>query len=75
MVDKNPKHADSGRRASDQLIPVKLGGGKSLFQLFGSYIKLEPLKVVDPPLATHLRYRIIQKSQCENLSKTNRTSR
>lgn len=43
---------------SISLIPVVLGNGKSLFQGIGRHIQLEPVQVIDTPLATHLRYRI-----------------
>jgi dihydrofolate reductase len=41
------------------LIPVLLGEGRRLFEHLGAdHIELEPVRVVDGPGVTHLRYRI-----------------
>ena len=39
-------------------IPVLFGGGRRLFELWPSRIELEIIKVIDPPEATHIRYRV-----------------
>ena len=41
------------------LIPVLLGAGRRLFEHLGAeHIELEPIRVVDGPGVTHLRYRV-----------------
>ena len=45
------------------IAPVIFGSGKSFFSDFGRHIQLEPIEVIDTPLATHLRYRVIKKSK------------
>jgi dihydrofolate reductase len=41
------------------LIPVLLGEGRRLFEHLGAdHIELEPLRIVDGPGVTHLRYRV-----------------
>jgi len=41
------------------LIPVLLGEGRRLFEHLGAeHIELEPLRVIDAPGVTHLRYRV-----------------
>lgn len=43
------------------LVPVLLGAGTRLFDHLGSRsIKLEPIRVVDSPGVTHLRYRVVK---------------
>ena len=39
-------------------IPVLFGGGRRLFELLPARIELEIVRVVDTPVATHIRYRI-----------------
>jgi dihydrofolate reductase len=39
---------------------VLLGGGTRLFDALGSAVELEPLRVVDLPYATRLRFRVLQ---------------
>jgi dihydrofolate reductase len=39
-------------------IPVLFGGGRRLFELLPARIELEVVRVVDTPVATHIRYRI-----------------
>jgi dihydrofolate reductase len=39
--------------------PVLLGGGVRLFDNLGPEVKVEPLRVVEPPNVTHLRYRVV----------------
>jgi dihydrofolate reductase len=42
------------------LIPVLLGEGRRLFEHLGSdHIELEPIRVVEAPGVTHLRYRVL----------------
>jgi dihydrofolate reductase len=41
-----------------QLIPVLLGGGRSLFGELGQQAELELTRVIDAPGVTHLRYRV-----------------
>ena len=40
------------------VIPVLFGGGRRLFDVLGSRIELEIIRVIDTPEATHLRYRV-----------------
>ena len=40
--------------------PVLLGGGARLFAGVGPNVKLEPLRVVDAPGVTHLKYRVVR---------------
>src|SRR5262249_47057572 len=40
------------------LIPVLFGGGRRLFDVLPSQIELETVRVIDPPEATHIRYRV-----------------
>lgn len=43
------------------LAPVVLGDGVRLFgQLDGTHLKLERHAVIDSPLVTHLRYRVVK---------------
>ena len=42
------------------LVPVMLGDGVRLLEHFGTDIKLEHSRVIEAPLATHLRYRIVK---------------
>jgi dihydrofolate reductase len=42
-----------------QLIPVLLGGGRSLFGELGQQTELESTRVIDAPGVTHLRYRVL----------------
>ena len=39
-------------------IPVLFGGGRRLFEVLGSRVELEVVRVIDTPEATHIRYRI-----------------
>jgi dihydrofolate reductase len=39
-------------------IPVLFGGGRRLFDVLGSRIELEIIRVIDTPEATHIRYRV-----------------
>ena len=41
-----------------QLIPVLLGGGRSLFGELGEQVELELARVVETPGVTHMRYRV-----------------
>lgn len=41
------------------LAPVLLGAGTRLFDDFERHIHLEPISVVDTPVVTHLRYRVV----------------
>jgi dihydrofolate reductase len=40
------------------LIPVLFGGGRRLFDVLPSRVKLEIVRVIDTPAATHVRYRL-----------------
>jgi dihydrofolate reductase len=42
-----------------QLIPVLLGGGRSLFGELGEQVELELARVVETPGVTHMRYRVL----------------
>jgi dihydrofolate reductase len=39
-------------------IPVLFGGGRRLFEMLGSRVELEIVRVIDTPEATHIRYRV-----------------
>ena len=44
------------------LVPLLLGGGERLFDNLGdSDIKLEPVRVIETPDVTHLKYRLVKK--------------
>ena len=43
------------------LAPYLLGGGVRLLDRFAGPVKLEKISAADGPLATHLRYRVVQK--------------
>ena len=40
------------------MTPILLGGGARLFDGVGQDVKLEPLRVVEAPGVTHLKYRV-----------------
>ena len=42
------------------VVPIILGGGERLFAGVGPDVKLEPLRVVEAPGVTHLKYRIVK---------------
>lgn len=43
------------------LVPVLFGSGTRLFDHFGSeHIRLEPVRVLETPIVTHLRYRVVK---------------
>jgi dihydrofolate reductase len=42
------------------IAPVVLGGGKRLFDGFTESLTLEPIRVLQSPLATHLTYRVVR---------------
>jgi dihydrofolate reductase len=44
--------------AQIHLIPVLLGAGRRLFEVFPSRVELEIIRVIDTPEATHIRYRV-----------------
>jgi dihydrofolate reductase len=39
-------------------IPVLLGAGRRLFDVLPSLVELEIIRVIDTPMATHIRYRV-----------------
>jgi dihydrofolate reductase len=39
-------------------VPVLLGRGRRLFDVLPAQIELDVVRVIDTPLATHLRYRV-----------------
>lgn len=39
-------------------VPVLFGGGRRLFDVMPSRIELEIVRVIDTPVATHIRYRV-----------------
>jgi dihydrofolate reductase len=41
------------------LVPQLLGGGSALFQGLGSNVRLEPVRTIEGPGVTHLKYRVI----------------
>jgi dihydrofolate reductase len=40
-------------------IPVLFGGGRRLFDLLSTRVELEIIRVIDTPVATHIRYGIV----------------
>jgi dihydrofolate reductase len=40
------------------LVPVLLGAGRRLFDVLPSLVELDVVRVIDTPVATHLRYRV-----------------
>jgi dihydrofolate reductase len=45
---------------SISIAPVVLGGGKRLFQDFDETLRLEHLRLLQSPLATHISYRVLR---------------
>lgn len=45
---------------SISIAPVVLGAGKRLFDGFDTEVRLEPMKVLQSPLATHITYRVVR---------------
>ena len=45
---------------SISIAPVTLGAGKRLFDGFHEQLRLEPIRVLQSPLATHITYRVRQ---------------
>ena len=39
-------------------IPLLFGGGRRLFEVLPSRVELEIIRVIDTPVATHIRYRV-----------------
>ena len=43
------------------IVPVLFGSGTRMFEDMGvGHLQLEPVEVVDRPLATHIRYRVVK---------------
>jgi len=42
------------------LVPIVLGDGRKFFENLPTDLRLEPIRVVDGPGATHIRYRVIR---------------
>jgi dihydrofolate reductase len=42
------------------VVPILLSGGERLFEGVGRDVKLEPLRVVEAPGVTHLKYRVVK---------------
>jgi hypothetical protein len=43
------------------IVPVLFGSGTRMFEDMGvGHVWLEPVEVVDRPLATHVRYRVVK---------------
>jgi dihydrofolate reductase len=42
------------------IAPVVLGAGKRLFERFEMSMNLEPIRVRESPLATHITYRVLR---------------
>ena len=42
------------------VVPILLGGGARLFEGVGPEVKLEPIRVVEAPGVTHLKYRVVK---------------
>jgi dihydrofolate reductase len=45
---------------SISIAPVVLGGGKRLFDDFGETLRLEHLRLLQSPFATHIAYRVVR---------------
>jgi dihydrofolate reductase len=45
---------------SISIAPVVLGGGKRLFEDFDETVKLEHLRLLQSPFATHITYRVMR---------------
>jgi dihydrofolate reductase len=45
---------------SISIAPVVLGGGKRLFDDFGETLRLEHLRLLQSPFATHITYRVVR---------------
>lgn len=45
------------------LVPVLLGNGIRLLENLGEGIKLESSRVIDAPLATHIRYHVLKRGE------------
>jgi dihydrofolate reductase len=44
------------------VVPILLGGGARLFEGVGPDLKLEPLRTVEGPGVTHLKYRVVRQA-------------
>lgn len=42
------------------IVPVLLGGGARLFEGVGQEVRLEPVRVVEAPGVTHMKYRVVR---------------
>ncbi len=42
------------------VVPILLGGGARLFEGVGPEVKLEPIRVLQAPGVTHLKYRVVR---------------
>jgi len=42
------------------LVPILLGGGARLFEGVGPEVRLEPIRVLEAPGVTHLKYRVVR---------------
>jgi len=43
------------------VVPILLGGGERLFDnLAGSDVRVEPVRVIETPEVTHLKYRVVK---------------
>ncbi|HEY8869197.1 MAG TPA: dihydrofolate reductase family protein [Candidatus Limnocylindrales bacterium] len=45
---------------SISIAPFVMGGGKRLFEGFDAPLRLEPIRVVQSPFATHITYRVFR---------------
>jgi hypothetical protein len=41
-------------------VPALFGSGRRLFDVLSTRVKLEIVRVIDTPEATHIRYRIVR---------------
>jgi dihydrofolate reductase len=42
------------------VVPILLGGGARLFDGVGPHVKLEPIRTIEAPGVTHLKYRVVR---------------
>jgi dihydrofolate reductase len=59
-VIRQALHAELVEELSISIAPVVLGGGKRLFDHFDETMKLEHVRLLQSPFATHITYRVVR---------------